>query len=127
MQRIPPVQLIAVGAVVAGVAGLFNAMALTFSSSVDLALPGLGSYSTILGLTALVPAILQFVFAAGAWRSRSWAWSLGLGTEVATAVMCAALLRPEAMAGIVVSLAIAAGVLYGLSTPEVRRSLGQHV
>lgn len=125
MPRIPPIQLVAVAAVVAGVAGVLDALALTFSSTVDLALPGLGSHATILGLAALVPAILQFLFAAGAWRLRSWAWSLGLGTQIATVALCAALLRPEAMPGIVVSLAMAAGIVYGLYKPEVRRSLGQ--
>ena len=78
---------------------------------------------------AFVFAIGALVAALGARRGRAWSWTLAavlqLILAIAAAIAMFAAGRPDLVAAYLVAFALAGGAMLILSTPQVRRALGQ--
>ncbi len=127
MQRPTGVTILAILAVIGGILGLLAGLVLIGLSSVSFAIPGLAGLVVIIGLVTLAVAILDFVFAYGAWNLRPWAWTLGIGLEVVSIIINVIQLRSDTITNTIISIAIAAGIIYYLYQPHVRRAFGQAV
>jgi uncharacterized membrane protein len=102
MKRPTGVTIIAVLAAIGGVFGLLAAL--------------------VAGLLVLAYAVLSLVIAYGFWTLQPWAWPLGIGVQVLGIVQ--ALLQfmndPNQLFNMVVSIAIAAVIIWYLYQPHVR-------
>jgi hypothetical protein len=128
MQRPTGVTILAILAVIGGVFGLLGGVVLIGLSTVtDLAIPGLGGFVAILGLITLVLAVLDFVFAYGAWGLKPWAWTLGIGLEVVSIIVDILGFRSSTASSTVIGIVIAGIIIYYLYQPHVRRAFGQNV
>lgn len=78
---------------------------------------------------AILFAIAAYVAFRGAWRRRSWSWTLGAVLQLVLAIAAgiAMVTAGEGAAPVVylVAFALAAGTMILLSTSAVRRALGQ--
>jgi uncharacterized membrane protein (DUF2068 family) len=86
-----------------------------------------GGLVAILGVVALVLAVLELAFAYGAWGLKPWAWTLGVAAEIISIVLTLIRLVSfrGSLGGEIINLAIAAIILYYLMTPEVKRAFGR--
>lgn len=129
MQRPMGVTILAILAAIGGVLGILAGLALMALSSAttDLAISGLSGLTSILGIVTLALGILDLVFAYGAWGLKPWAWMLGIGLEAAGIVVDLLVFRSSTASSTVISVLIAAGIIYYLYQPHVRRAFGQSV
>ena len=137
MQRPTGVTIPAILAAIVGFLGLCAAFALIGLGGVFGSLLGarvsegagffVGVLGVIVGGITLLIALLELVFAYGAWNLRPWAWLLGITTEVIAGVL--ALIRLIGGRGLaggeIISMAIAAIIVYYLLTPEVKHAFGR--
>ncbi len=86
-----------------------------------------GGIATLAGLVLLVFAFLLFSLAYGLWRVRPWAWSLGVGLEIANILLALARVAGgrEAIPGVLLTLLLAGTVLYYLWQRPVRAIFGR--
>ena len=80
----------------------------------------------VLGIILLAQGALSLAFGIGALQLKPWAWILGIaayGLGILSNVWQA--INGSFGFGTLVGLALAAGILYYLFTPEVRRAFGQ--
>jgi uncharacterized membrane protein len=121
MKRPTGVTIIAVLAAIGGVFGLLAALVLLAGGTVGGA-AGLGGFLFVAGLLVLAYAVLSLVIAYGFWTLQPWAWPLGIGVQVLGIVQ--ALLQfmndPNQLFNMVVSIAIAAVIIWYLYQPHVR-------
>jgi uncharacterized membrane protein len=121
MKRPTGVTIIAVLAAIGGVFGLLAALVLLAGGTVGGA-TGLGGFLFVAGLLVLAYAVLSLVIAYGFWTLQPWAWPLGIGVQVLGIVQ--ALLQfmndPNTLFNMVVSIAIAAVIIWYLYQPHVR-------
>lgn len=121
MKRPTGVTIIAVLAAIGGVFGLLAALVLLAGGTVGGA-TGLGGFLFVAGLLVLAYAVLSLVIAYGFWTLQPWAWPLGIGVQVLGIVQ--ALLQfmndPNQLFNMVVSIAIAAVIIWYLYQPHVR-------
>jgi len=126
MQRPMGVTILAVLAAIGGVLAIFGGLALMAVSGVsDLVVPGLSGLLGILGIVTLVVGVGDLVFAYGAWGLKPWAWMLGIALEVVGIVVDILEFRGSTVGTTVISILIAAGIIYYLYQPHVRRAFGQ--
>ncbi len=137
MQRPTGVTILAVSAAIGGILALCGSLALTGLGGVvggvlgERVGPGAGLFvgmlGVIFGAIALVIALLELAFAYGAWNLKPWAWLLGIVVEIIAGLF--ALIRlingRGSAGGEVVSILIAAIVVYYLTRPEVKKAFGQ--
>jgi hypothetical protein len=86
-----------------------------------------GGLATLVGMLLLVFAFLLLSLAYGLWLVRPWAWSLGVGLEVANILLALVRLARgrEAIAGVLLTVLLAGTILYYLSKRPVRAIFGR--
>jgi uncharacterized membrane protein (DUF2068 family) len=85
-----------------------------------------GGLAVILGVVLLVIAALELAFGIGAWMLKPWAWMLGVISQVGSLVLSLIyILTGSDITSQLISIIIAAVILYYLFTPNVRRAFGR--
>lgn len=80
----------------------------------------------IAGILSFLSAVLNFVFAYGAWNLKPWAWMLGVITQgIGVVVSLLGLFNPGSWFADIGRLAFSGAILYYLFTPEVKAAFGQ--
>jgi uncharacterized membrane protein (DUF2068 family) len=127
MQRPTGITVLAVLAAIGGVFGILGGLALIGVGTVVASSTGLGGLAAILGLIALAYGILSLVLAYGFWTLQPWAWTLGVGLEVAGIVINVLqyINNTSALGGTIFSIAINAIVLWYLYQPNVKAAFGR--
>ena len=137
MQRPTGVTILAILAAIGGILGLCGSLAVIGLGGVLGGILGrrvgagagllAGAIGVIVGLIALAIAALELAFAYGAWNLRPWAWLLGIGTEIVAGVLAFIRLLDGrgSVGGEVISIVIAAVIVYYLMTPEVKKAFGR--
>ncbi|SRR6266542_2548611 len=127
MQRPTGITVLAVLAAIGGVFGILGGLALIGVGTVVASSTGLGGLAAILGLIALAYGILSLVLAYGFWTLQPWAWTLGVGLEVAGIVINVLqyINNTSAIGGTIFSIAINAIVLWYLYQPNVKAAFGR--
>jgi uncharacterized membrane protein (DUF2068 family) len=127
MQRPTGITVLAILAAIGGVFGILGGLALIGVGTVVASSTGLGGLAAILGLIALAYGILSLVLAYGFWTLQPWAWTLGVGLEVAGIVINVLqyINNSSALGGTIFSIAINAIVLWYLYQPNVKAAFGR--
>jgi uncharacterized membrane protein (DUF2068 family) len=127
MQRPTGITVLAILAAIGGVFGILGGLALIGVGAVVASSAGLGGLAAILGLIALAYGILSLVLAYGFWTLQPWAWTLGVGLEVAGIVINVLqyINNTSALGGTIFSIAINAIVLWYLYQPNVKAAFGR--
>lgn len=85
-----------------------------------------GGVAFVLGILTLFSSVLSVAFAVGAWGLKPWAWTLGVGAEALALIGAVLGLGNEANRGSsIFSILVAAGILFYLFTPTVKRAFGR--
>jgi len=122
------VTVLAILAAIGGVLGLLAGVALVglggaAAGSADGPLAGMVA---IIGVIAIVQSVLALAFAYGAWTLKSWGWTLGVVAEViGLALAVVNIVNGDPITGQIVSILIAAAILYYLFTPAVKQAFGR--
>jgi uncharacterized membrane protein (DUF2068 family) len=127
MQRPTGITVLAILAAIGGVFGILGGLALIGVGTVVAGATGLGGLAAILGLIALAYGVLSLVLAYGFWTLQPWAWTLGVGLEVAGIVINVLqyINNTSAIGGTIFSIAINAIVLWYLYQPNVKAAFGR--
>jgi Predicted membrane protein (DUF2127) len=127
MQRPTGITVLAILAAIGGVFGILGGLALISVGTVVATSSGLGGLAAVLGLIALAYGILSLVLAYGFWTLQPWAWTLGVGLEVAGIVINVLqyINNTSALGGTIFSIAINAIVLWYLYQPNVKAAFGR--
>jgi uncharacterized membrane protein (DUF2068 family) len=112
------VTIIAVLAAIGGVFGVIGSIALF---SLLGSAPGIFAAYALMNLAI---SVLLLVFAFGAWTLQPWAWTLGVVLE-AVAIVLGLYALVDGDASAVVSIALAAVVLWYLFQPSVKAAFGR--
>ena len=119
------IAILAVVAAVLGVLALLGAGA-WWNASEGLAwLPRIHGGEKLIALVLLATGLSELVFAYGAWALRPWAWTLGVVLEIVVIVLALLQLGRLEPVRHIVTIVIAAVVLWYLSTPRVRAAFGR--
>ena len=71
-----------------------------------------GVLAVTYGVVALILACFSLGFGFGAWNLKSWAWTLGVGTEVATLIWaCLIAIGPGTLRGQLWTIVLAGAIL----------------
>ena len=127
MARPTGVTILAILAAIGGVFGLLAGLAALGFGSI-LAAAGAESYgglAFIAGLLILVQSALALAFAYGAWTLKPWAWTLGVAAWVLSLVLSAWAVLTGDVSSQIISIVIAAIILYYLFTPQVKAAFGR--
>ena len=135
MQRPLGVTVIAVLAFFSGLWGLIKGLALLGLGGVAIVALGgtlpvagaiIGGLAGVIGIIALVNSLFVLGFGYGAWALKSWAWTVGVATQIASIVWTAlVVLGPGTLRGHLWGFLVPGVVLYYLKTPEVKRAFGK--
>src|SRR5664279_5642294 len=79
------ITILAVLAAISGVLGLLGGLAVIGLSGI--LANAYGGFYSLVGYGILVISIGELVFAFGAWTLKPWAWTLGIGLEIANIVL----------------------------------------
>ena len=123
MQRPTGVTVLAILAAIGGALGLLGSLAIIGLGAAFAGAPG-GGMVGILGFAGLAVSVAALAFAYGAWTLKPWAWPLGMATFGLSAAL-AVIGLVSGDFGQVLSLAIAAAVIYYLTTPSVKQAFGR--
>jgi uncharacterized membrane protein (DUF2068 family) len=123
-QRPTGVAVLAVAAAVLGALALIGAWAWWDASEVLVWLPRIHG-ERLIALVLLMVGLCEIVFAYGAWRLRPWAWTLGVVLEAVALVLAVLQLGRYDYGRHVLTILIAAVVLWYLLTPRVRAAFGR--
>jgi hypothetical protein len=86
----------------------------------------IGAVAIGVAVLALIVGVFDLLFAWGAWNLKPWAWSWGVFTQVSSLIWALlAVIGWGTLRGHAVGIAIAAGILFYLTTPEVKRAFGR--
>lgn len=123
------ITILAVLSAIGGVLGILGGIALIGLGGVASASTGTAAYfglGAIWGLLVLAAAIASLVFAYGAWTLKPWAWPLGVALQIISlALSVLAILSGGDIAGQIISIAIAAIILYYLFQPNIKAVFGR--
>ena len=118
------ITILAVLAAISGVLGILGGLAVIGLSGV--LATAYGGFYSLIGFGILAVSIAELVFAFGAWSLRPWAWTLGIGLEIANVVLQVLWITQGAGFGnVIVSVIVALAILYYLDTPAVRAAFGK--
>jgi hypothetical protein len=125
MQRPTGITILAILAGIAGVFGLLGGLALVGLGGT--ATGGLGGFVVIVGFILLIYAVLSLALAYGFWTLQPWAWTLGVGLEIAGIVinLLQFLNNTSNLFGAIFSIAINLVVLWYLYQPNVKAAFGR--
>jgi uncharacterized membrane protein len=126
MQRPTGITIIAVLAAIGGIFGLLASLVLLGVGAAGTA-SGLGGLAFVAGIIVLAYAVLSLVLAYGFWTLKSWAWPLGVGVQVLGVVQAVLQFMNDSsqVVSLVISLAIAAVILWYLYQPHVKAAFGR--
>jgi hypothetical protein len=127
MQRPTGITILAVLAAIAGVLYILGGLALLTVGAVVSATYALGGLAAIIGLIILVVGVLYIGLAYGFWGLKPWAWSLGVGLQVAGIILnIVQYVNNNAnLVGTIIGIAIAAAIVYYLYQPSVKAAFGR--
>jgi hypothetical protein len=120
--------ILAVLAAIGGVLGILAGVALVglggaaAASSGSAAFLGLGA---VAGIIVLALGIANLAFAYGAWTLKPWAWPLGVALQILSLVWSGLAVLQGDIAGQVISIVIAAIILYYLFQPNIKALFGR--
>lgn len=109
-------------AVLAGVGGIL--MAIAGIGLFVLGAVAFGGLGALLGVAFLAVAALYLAFCVGALQMKPWAWPLGVVGAAASAILSALQLLGGDVSQ-VISIAVAAGILYYLMQPGIKAAFGK--
>jgi hypothetical protein len=116
-QRPFGVTLIAILAIIVGVIGIVAGIPLLSVHA------GIG-----LGILAIIVGVVNLVFGIGALQLKPWAWVLGVVLEIVALITAiVGVIQNRSLWSEIISIVIAAVILYYLFTPHVQRAFGRHV
>ena len=119
------VTIIAVLAAIGGAVGVLGALAaMSVLTSFGGLAGSIGGFATIVVFIALGTAVVSLVFAYGAWTLQPWAWTLGVVLEVISGITALYQLA-DGQSSAVITVAIAAVILWYLFQPQVKAAFGQ--
>jgi hypothetical protein len=123
MQRPTGVTILAVLAAIGGIFGILAGIALLGVGSFVAAYAGAGGLAFVFGLVLLVLGIAELALAYGFWTAKAWGWQYGILLAVVNIVVAIleVVLGYAQIGGVIVSIVIAAILIYYLNTPDVRR------
>ena len=118
--------LAAIGGVLVLIAGLFGTVlggalgAATGSATV-------GGLVVLLGVIAIVYGVLSIAFAYGAWTLKSWAWNLGMASQIVGIGLAVVYIATgnSTVSSQILNIAIGAVIIYYLNTPAVKAAFGR--
>lgn len=122
MARPTGVTIIAALMIIGGVLGIIASIAIIgLLGSIGFGL------AAILGIVALVSAVLSLVAGIGLWQLKPWGWTLAFAIAVVNIVVnvVSVLTGNATIAGVAVNTIINAVVIYYLNTPEVKAAFGR--
>ena len=135
MERPLGVTILAVVALISGALGVLKGLvalglggvaASWMATSYPVAGAVVGVLAVTYGVVALVLACFSLGFGFGAWNLKSWAWTLGVGTEVATLVWaCLIAIGPGTLRGQLWTIVLAGAILYYLTRPDIKSAFGR--
>ena len=127
MQRPTGITIIAVLSAIGGVLGLLAGIALLTVGAATGVTAGLGGFVAIGGLVVIAYSVLSLILAYGFWTLLSWAWPLGVGVEVLGVVQAILQFMNDSrqVVSLVISVAIAAVILWYLFQPHVKAAFGR--
>ncbi len=127
MQRPTGITILAVLAAIGGVLAILGGLALLTVGAAISAAYALGGVVAFIGLFALVIGILDLIVAYGFWGLKPWAWTLGVGLQVAGIVLNVIqyVNNSANLSGTIISIVIAAAILYYLYQPTVKAAFGR--
>jgi hypothetical protein len=125
MQRPTGITILAILAAIAGVFGLLGGLALIGLGGT--ATGGLGGFVVIIGFILLIYSVLSLDLAYGFWTLQPWAWTLGVGLEIAGIVinLLQFLNNTSNIFNAIFSIAINLVVLWYLYQPNVKAAFGR--
>jgi hypothetical protein len=121
------ITVLAILAAIGGVFALLGGLALIGLGGLASA-SGVGGFAVIIGLLLLVLGVLQLVLAYGFWGLKPWAWTLGVGLQVASVVLSLLQFLNNTGGGItslIISIVISGVILYYLFQPHVKAAFGR--
>jgi hypothetical protein len=120
------ITILAVLAALGGIFGILFGLGLVGFGSFFAAYAGVGGLATLFGIVVLVLGIAELALAYGFWTAKPWGWQYGILLAVVNIVVAIleVVLGYANISGVIVSIAIAAIILYYLNTPDVRRYFG---
>ncbi len=112
-QRPTGITVLAVLAVIGGLFGLLGGVALL-------------GFSPLVGLIALIVAVVDFVFAYGAWTLKPWGWTLGVALQAISILgIILSLSQGASIGSQILPVAIAAIILYYLFRKDIQEAFGR--
>ncbi len=133
MQRPTGITILAVLAFIGGVFGILGAFALIAGGAIigaagaSAVTSAGGGLIAVYGILVLILSVVELVFAVGAWGLKPWAWQLGVILEGFSIVLSiiSILVGWSTIGNQIVSVAIAAIIIYYLMTPDIKRAFGR--
>jgi hypothetical protein len=127
MQRPTGVTILAILAIIGGVLGILGSIALIgLGGAAAAGGANVGGMAVILGVVGLISSVLSLAFGIGAWTLKPWAWTLGIIAEgLSLVIAVVAIISGSSIGGQIVSIVIAAAILYYLMTPTVKQAFGR--
>ena len=123
------ITILAVLSAIGGVLSILGGIALVglgglgAASTGQAALFGMGA---IFGLLLLASGIASLAFAYGAWTLQPWAWTLGVALQIISLVLAVlTIVGGGDISGQIISVAIAAIILYYLMQPSIKAVFGR--
>jgi len=116
------VTILAILAFIGGVFGILGALLVFLGGTVSL-----NGGLLIDALLILLIAVGELAFGIGAWTLRPWAWTIGVAIEAISVAfsIISVILGWNNISGVIISIIIAAVILYYLYTPGVKAAFGR--
>lgn len=128
MQRPTGITILAVLSAIGGVFGLLASIALIGIGGAVGAATGLGGFTVVAGLIGLAYSVVSLLLAYGFWNLRPWAWTLGVGAQglgIVFAVLQFMNNTSGNLVSLVISVGIAAFILWYLFQPSIKAAFGR--
>lgn len=112
-QRPTGITVLAVLAAIGGLFGLLGGVALM-------------AFSPVVGLLALILAVLDFAFAYGAWTLQPWAWTLGVAIQAVSVLSIVfSMANGSSIGSQILPIAIVGIILYYLFRKDIQEAFGR--
>ena len=124
MPRPTGVTILAVVAAIGGVLGILGSLALLGIGSIYAAVGG--GLAFVFGLLFLALSVAELAIAYGFWTAKPWAWTWGITLQAAGVVigLIELVLGYSSVGSLVVSIVVAAIIVYYLNQPAIRKYFG---
>ena len=122
------ITILAVLAAIGGVLSILAGIAIVGIGGFAAASSGTAAYfglGAVAGIILLALGVLNLAFAYGAWTLKPWAWTLGVGLQVANLIWAGLAALSGDVGGQIISIAISAIILYYLFQPNIKAVFGR--